>query len=204
MTTDNVEAGRNAHQIPLGSGLRNVKEKRKTQFKTIKSESKVMKIGTNGTKAGNSVTGARDPLGILESMLAFLREGKIAEVVGAFDEQFTFTDHALGLEFRDKGQLIKFLQKSRELFPETIVEVVSVFESGDYAVAEWKLTAKQRVPYGAMRPQLPISLQGVSIVQIKGERITSWCDYYDPLESSRRGLAAQFIDWNRAFSAFEE
>jgi hypothetical protein len=204
MTTDNGETGQNAHQIPLGSGLRKVRGKDDGQFRAIKSRSEVMKISPHCIRAGNSRTGVRDPRGILEAMLASLSEGKVAEVVGAFGEHFTFTDHALGLEFKDKGRLIKFLQKSRELFPDTIVEVVSVLESGDYAIAEWKLAAKQRVPCGAMRPQLPISLHGVSIVQVKGERITSWSDYYDPLESSRRGLAAQYTDWTGAFRAFEE
>jgi len=65
-----------------------------------------MKVSTNGIKAANSVTGERDPLGILESMLGFLSEGKIAEVVGGFDQHFSFTDHALDLEFKDKGQSI--------------------------------------------------------------------------------------------------
>jgi hypothetical protein len=163
-----------------------------------------MKISNNGIKAGNSVAGVRDPLAILQSMLAFRSEGKIAEFVGEFDDHFTFTDHALDLEFKDKGQLIQFLQKSRELFQDTIVEVVSAFESGDHAIAEWKLTAKQEVPCGSLHLQLPISLRGMSIVQIKGERITSWSDYYDQLKSSRTGLAAQFTDWSAAFRAFEE
>jgi steroid delta-isomerase-like uncharacterized protein len=163
-----------------------------------------MKIDTHPIRAGKSRIGVRGPRKILESMLNLLSEGKIAEVVGAFDEDFTYADHALGLEFKEKGRLTKFLQKSRELFPDTIIGVVSVFESGERGVAEWRLTANPRVPSRTMNPQLPISLHGVSIVQVKGERITSWSAYYDPLESSRRGLAAQFIDWVGAFGAFEE
>jgi hypothetical protein len=204
MTADNVQAGNNAHQIPLKSRLAKVKENHNVQFKKIRTRSKVMKIITNGIRAGNSLNGVRGPRRILKSMLSFLSEGKIAAVVRGFDERFTFTDYALDLEFKDKGQLIKFLQKSRELFPDTIVEVASAFESGDHAIAEWKLTPKQRVPYTSMGPQLPISLRGVSIVRIKGEKIMSWSDYYDPLQSRRRGLAAQFTDWSRAFRAFEE
>jgi hypothetical protein len=163
-----------------------------------------MKTSTNGIKAGNSSIGVRDPRRILESILVSLSEGKIEEVVGAFDEDFTYTDHPLGLEFKDKGQLMTFLQKSREVFPDTIIEVVSAFESVERAVAEWRLTAKPGVRYGSRHPQLPVSVHGVSIVQVKGERIIGWSDYYDPLESSRRGLAAQFTDWSRAFRAFEE
>jgi len=47
MKTENVEAHNNAHQIPLGSGLRRVKEK-------LKSGSKAMETGANGIKAGLS------------------------------------------------------------------------------------------------------------------------------------------------------
>jgi hypothetical protein len=50
---------------------------------------------------------------------------------------------------------IEFFQKSRELFLETVVEVVSTFECGDYAVAEWKLTSTQTVP-----AQLPLLTYG--------------------------------------------
>jgi hypothetical protein len=163
-----------------------------------------MKTSTNGIKAGNSRIRVRDPRRILESILISLSEGKIAEVVGAFDETFTFIDHALGLEFKEKGQLMKFLQKSREVFPDTVIKVVSAFASREQVIAEWRLTAKQRVRNGVVHSQLPVPLRGVSIVQVKGERIRSWSDYYDPLESSRRGLAAQFTDWNGAFRAFEE
>jgi hypothetical protein len=88
-------------------------------------------------------------------MLTSLSEGKVAEVVGAFDEDFTFTDHALGLEFKDKGRLMKFLQRSREVFPDTVIKVVSAFTSGEHATAEWELTAKQRVPSAQSSPNCP-------------------------------------------------
>jgi len=83
-------------------------------------------------------------------MLTALSEGKIVEVVEQFDDRFTFTDHALAIEFTDKERLTEFLHKSRELFPDTALEVISIFQSGDYAIAEWELTATQTVPYGSI------------------------------------------------------
>src|SRR5262249_40023522 len=56
---------------------------------------------------------ARKP--ILQSVLGALNEGRIAEAAAQFDDQFTFTDHALDLEFTDKSRLIEFFQKTREL-----------------------------------------------------------------------------------------
>jgi hypothetical protein len=87
------------------------------------------------------------PQHILQSVLTALNNGKISEAVDEFDDDFTFNDQALGLEFTDKTRLTAFFQKSRELFPDTVVEVISTFESGDHVIAEWKLTATQMVSY---------------------------------------------------------
>jgi hypothetical protein len=63
-------------------------------------------------------------------VLTALNEGKISEAVDRFNDHFTFTDHALGLEFIDKERLTDFFQKSRELFPDPVVEAEATFESG--------------------------------------------------------------------------
>jgi len=91
--------------------------------------------------------GVSAPKRILQSVLAALNEGKIAKAVDQFDDRFGFSDHALDLEFTDKGRLVEFFQKTRELFPDTVVEVDSTFQCGDYVIAEWKLTATQTAPY---------------------------------------------------------
>jgi hypothetical protein len=49
--------------------------------------------------------GVSAPKRILQSVLAALNEGKILKAVDQFDDHFTFTDHALDLEFTDKGRL---------------------------------------------------------------------------------------------------
>src|SRR5262245_31413884 len=104
----------------------------------------------------SELVGVRCPQRILQSVLAALSEGKISEVVGKFDDHFTFTDHALDLEFTDKPRVTEFFQKSRELFPDATVEVISTFESGNHAIAEWNPTAEQTVPYGSLKLRLPI------------------------------------------------
>jgi SnoaL-like domain len=140
--------------------------------------------------------GVSAPKRILQSVLAALNEAKISKAVDQFDDHFTFTDHALDLEFTDKGRLVEFFQKSRELFPDTVVEVDSTFQCGDYVIAEWKLTATtQTVPYGSTRFAIPISLRGTSIVRVENRRITHWSDYYDRNRSWRFSLAAFFTEW---------
>ena len=148
----------------------------------------------NAEIALKEITTGQSPLAdILNSMLTSLSEGRIADFVAGFQSSFEFTDHALNPQFKEHQQLTEFLEKSRELSPDTVLEVVSVFQSGDVAIAEWKLTATQTVSIG-MNLRMPILLSGVSIAQFNSGKITRWTDYYDQLESRRVGLAAFFTD----------
>jgi steroid delta-isomerase-like uncharacterized protein len=152
-------------------------------------------MGISATRA-DGLAQERERTTILQSVLAALNEGRISEAVDQFDDHFTFTDHALDLEFTDKDRLTEFFQKTRELFPDTVVEVVSTFQCGDHAVAEWKLTATQTVPsYGYTRFRIPISVRGTSIVRTENGKITHWSDYYDKTRSCRFSLAAFFTEW---------
>jgi hypothetical protein len=133
---------------------------------------------------------------ILQIALAAWRQENFVEVVDQFNDQFTFTDHALGLEFKDKGLLSEFLAKTRELFPDTERRDNTIFSSGDLVISEWTLTATKTEPFlGGLLRKVPICLRGISVVQIKNRRISQWSDYYDQLKSRRSGLAAWFTEW---------
>jgi hypothetical protein len=134
-------------------------------------------------------------LQILQSALAALSEGRVSELVEQFDDRFKFNDNALTLEFTDKARLTEFLQKARELFPDTALEVLSLMESGDHAIAEWRLTATQTVPYGSISYRFPISVRGSTIARVQHGRFMEWSDYYDYVSSRRTGLAALFTEW---------
>jgi len=141
-----------------------------------------------------ALTGRGVPQDILQSVFTSVSNGMISEALDQFDEDFTFTDQALGLEFTDKGRLGEFFQKSRELFPDTVVEVISTFECGDHVIAEWKLTATEPVSYWTQL-RAPISLPGISILRTHNGRITHWSDYYDEKTSRRVILASLFTEW---------
>jgi hypothetical protein len=143
---------------------------------------------------GAFTTTPRPPIEIVKSMLASLNKGRIAEFVGEFDSLFTFSDHALDLQFNERQRLTEFLQKSRQLFSDTVIEIVSAYQCGETAIAEWKLTATENVSHGSMMLRLPISLWGVSIVQFQKQKVTHWSDCYDQLKSRRVGLAAAFAE----------
>ena len=129
----------------------------------------------------------------LRSALAALNEGRVSEVVERFADRFTFSDRALTLEFTDKLRLTEFFQKSRELFPETALEIVSLFEERDLAIAQWKLSATQIVPHGSISYRFPILLFGATIMRVENGRIVEWSDYYDQSSSRRMSLGASSL-----------
>ncbi len=84
---------------------------------------------------------------ILQIALAAWRQGNFVEVADHFNDQFTFIDHALGLEFEDKGRLTKFFAKIRERFPDSERRDNPSFSIGDDIISEWTLTATHTEPF---------------------------------------------------------
>ena len=150
---------------------------------------------TTCTKIDRSLSRAVTPVGILQTALAALNQRNISRAVDRFADDFAFNDYALDLHFADKGRLTEFFQKACELFPDTVVELVSTFECGDYAIGEWKLTGTQIEQFGSRSYRFPIVLRGSTIVQIENGRVTHWSDYYDQLTSRRGPLKAFFEEW---------
>jgi steroid delta-isomerase-like uncharacterized protein len=148
-----------------------------------------------GMVSGNGSTVKHSPQQILQSALLALRAGNISEALAPFGDHFTFNDHALTLEFTEKRRLTEFLEKSRDLFPDTALEIVSVFGEADHAVAQWKVSATQSVPHGSIGYQFPVSLFGATVVRVEDGRIVQWTDYYDQSSSRRTSLGAFFTDW---------
>ncbi len=165
-----------------------------SQFNRLNGQSEVGTIRQEREPARKTTATAYQR--ILQTVVAALNEGRVAEAVASFDDDFKFTDHALNLEFEDKKRLSEFFQKARDFFPDAVVTTESVFECGDDIVAVWKLTATMVEPsfWGVIRHS-PISLRGISILHIENEKITRWSDYYDNLTSRRGGLAAFFHEW---------
>lgn len=140
----------------------------------------------------NNTTPVEPPRLILQAALAALRDGRTSEAVEHFDKRFKFNDHALPLEVTDKLRLTEFFEKARELFPDTALEVVSLIEGADHAIAVWKLTTTQTVPCGSSSYRFPVLLHGSTIVRVEHARIVQWSDYYDHGSFRRIGLASHF------------
>ena len=153
-------------------------------------------MNTHSTILENASAPATTPDRILQIALAAWRQGNLVELVDQFNNQFTFTDYALGLEFKDKERLTEFLAKTRERFPDSERRDKTLSSGGEYVVSEWTLTATTTEPFleGRLR-KVPICVQGISVVQIKNGKISQWADYYDQLKSRRQGVAALFEPW---------
>jgi steroid delta-isomerase-like uncharacterized protein len=133
---------------------------------------------------------------IVQKVLAAWRQGNLVEGVNQFNDQFTFTDHAIGLEFKDKGSLTEFWAKIQERFPDSERTDNTIFSSGDRVIAEWTLTATHAEPFLDGSPRkVPISVQGISVVHTKNGKISQWSEYYDQLKSWRYSIAAWFTTW---------
>jgi steroid delta-isomerase-like uncharacterized protein len=153
-------------------------------------------MNTDSSVLENASTETTTPSRILQTALAALRQGNFVDFADQFNDQFTFIDHALELEFRDKGRLTEFLAKIRELFPDSERKTSSIFSSGDRVISEWTLTATMTEPFlGGTLRKVPILVRGISVVQIKNGKINHWADYYDQLKSLRYSVATWFTEW---------
>jgi steroid delta-isomerase-like uncharacterized protein len=153
-------------------------------------------MNTQSTVLDNASGEATTSDRILQTALAAWRQKNFVAAADQFNDQFTFTDHALGLEFKDKGRLTEFLAKIGERFPDSERRDNILFSSGDRVISEWTLTATQTEPFlGGRLRKVPICVRGISVVQIKNGKISQWSDYYDQLKSRRYDIAALFTDW---------
>jgi hypothetical protein len=153
-------------------------------------------MNTHSTVLDNASAEATTSGRILQTALAAWKQDNFIKVADQFNDQFTFSDHGLGLQFKDKGRLIKFLAKIRERFPDSERRDNTILSSGDRVISEWTLAATNTEPFLGGRPRnIPIYLQGISVVKIQNRKISQWSDYYDQLKSRRYSVAALFTDW---------
>jgi SnoaL-like polyketide cyclase len=140
--------------------------------------------------------GNGDSESVVLAALTYLKNGKIGDAIACFAEGFTFKDHGMGLEFKDKERLSEFFQKTQELYPDSLLLTDTIFVIGDDVITEWTLQATLTEPfYGGLSRKVPVMVHGASIVRTDNGKIADWADYYDGLVSRRTALASYFTDW---------
>jgi steroid delta-isomerase-like uncharacterized protein len=153
-------------------------------------------VNTLTSTLDNPSAHATTPSRILHAFLAAWWHGNVVEAAEQFGDRFTFTDHALGLEFNDKVRLTEFLAKAREFFPDTHRTDNTIWSSKDGVITEWTLTASLSEPFlGGLVRRVPIRVHGISVVQVKNGKISRWADYYDQLTARRYGLGSWSTGW---------
>ena len=134
--------------------------------------------------------------GVVLTALSHLENGKIEAAVACFADEFTFNDHGIGLEFKNRERLAEFFRKTRELYPDSSLQTDAIFVSAEHVITEWTIKTTITEPfYGGLSRKVPVSLHGASIVRIDDGKITDWSDYYDGLTSRRTALASYFTEW---------
>jgi len=150
---------------------------------------------TQTTPLDTSSTGSRNAHRILDTFLAAWWYGNVVQAANQFSDQFTFTDHALNLEFKDKKHLTEFLAMTREYFPDAKRTDNAICRSEDLVVSEWTLTATRSEPFpGGLTRKVPIRVRGISVVRTRSGKIVEWSDYYDQMTAQRSGLASRFTE----------
>src|SRR5258708_13388564 len=153
-------------------------------------------MNTQSTVLDNASAEAITSDRILQIALAGWRQRKFVEVVDQFNDQFNFTDYALGIDFKDKGRLIEFLAKIQERFPDSERKANTIFSNENRVISEWTLTATQAEPFlGGRLRKVPICVQGISVVQKKNGKISQWSDYYAHLKSPPYAVASSSTEW---------
>ncbi|HEX4166879.1 MAG TPA: nuclear transport factor 2 family protein [Bryobacteraceae bacterium] len=136
------------------------------------------------------------PQELVLSVLMDLSKGQLSEVTAHFAGKFRFKDHGIGLEFTDRERLGEFFQKTRELYPDSVLHTDTILVSGDHVITEWRLQYALTEPfYGGLHRKVQVVLQGASIVRTDNGKVTDWSDYYDGLTSRRTALASYFTEW---------
>jgi len=136
------------------------------------------------------------PEAVILAVLTHLKSGQVGEATACFAEECSFTDHGIGLEFKDKAQLAEFFHKAQELYPDSLLTADRVFVSGDHVIVKWTYRATITKPFfGGLSMEIPVSVPGVSIVRTHEGEITDWTDYYDGLRARRTALGAYFEEW---------
>jgi ketosteroid isomerase-like protein len=133
---------------------------------------------------------------LVVAVVTHLNRGDITDAMACFADEIRFTDRGLQLQFTNRRRLSEFFRKTRELYPDSLMQTDRILVSGVYLASQWTIRTTVTEPfYGGLPHTVPITVHGVSIVRTKDGRITEWTDYYDGPSSRRTALGAYFEEW---------
>src|SRR5215469_11915419 len=87
------------------------------------------------------------PEAVVSGVLTDVGNGRMVDANAHFAVAFRYSDHGIGLEFKDRARLTEFFSKARELYPDSSLTADRVFTSGDHVIVEWTYRAIIREPF---------------------------------------------------------
>lgn len=106
--------------------------------------------------------------------------------VSCLADDFIFEDVSLGTFIRSKKQFGYVLNTIFGAFPDTRVELKSLFRSGKQAAVEWSFSGTQMSPFAGFRAsQKLVTCRGTSVLQLNDALIKGRTDYWDLMTALR-------------------
>lgn len=107
---------------------------------------------------------------------------QVEKVLSYVTDDIVYEDVPMARVSRSKGEMKAFATEIFTGFPDFKLEVKSFLASGDRASAEWVMTGTflGEIQSAGLKPTgKSFSVRGVSIAELRGEKITRHTDYYD-------------------------
>ncbi len=117
---------------------------------------------------------------MLENWASAWSSHDVEKVVSLFTEDCVYEDVTLGVVNRGTTELETFARATFEAFPDFKIQLTSSFVAGNWAGAEWAMSATHK----GNLPGLPatgkrFSIRGATIYEFQGNKIRRNSDYWD-------------------------
>jgi len=107
---------------------------------------------------------------------------QVEKVLSYVTDDIVYEDVPMARVSRGKSEMKAFVTETYTAFPDFKLELKSFLASGDLASGEWVMTGKflGEVQSAGIKPTgKSFSVRGISIAELRGDKIRRHTDYYD-------------------------
>ncbi len=125
---------------------------------------------------------------VAESFIAAWNSHEVEKVISLFTNDVLYEDVTFGAVNHGPSDLRKFAASIFEAVPDVRFELVNSTVNGDHGTIEWVFTGTDKELYKTGKR---FSVRGVSVIDLRGGRISRNLDFYDAASIMRQvGLLA--------------
>jgi len=121
--------------------------------------------------------------GVAADFIAAWNSHDVERVVPVFTNDVFYEDVTFGAVNRGSAELRKFAASIFEAVPDLKFELVSSSINGGHGTIEWVFTGTDQ---GLYKTGKRFSVRGVSVIDLRGEKISRNLDFYDPASIMRQ------------------